>query len=91
MNTKFGPRIDADRWDFQDGIDLPAPLGTPVHAMADGVVHRAGTINSDKGDEHAFKNGIAVEGYQKSNLKGERLRDLLGVCSVRTYGVCRGH
>jgi hypothetical protein len=34
------------------------------------------TINSDKGDEHAFKNGIAVEGYQKSNLKGERLNGL---------------
>ena len=34
------------------------------------------TIKSDKGDEHAFKNGIAVEGYQKSNLKGEGLSDL---------------
>ena len=34
------------------------------------------TINSDKGDEQAFKNGIAVEGYQKSNLKGEGLCDL---------------
>ena len=31
---------------------------------------------SDKGDEQAFKNGIAVEGYQKSNLKGEGLSDL---------------
>ena len=42
MNTSFGPRIDADRWDFHDGIDLPAPVGTPLYAMADDVVHRAG-------------------------------------------------
>lgn len=42
MNTSFGPRIDADRWDFHDGIDLPAPVGTPVYVMADGMVHRAG-------------------------------------------------
>lgn len=34
------------------------------------------TINSDKGDDQAFKNGIAVEGYQKSNLKGDGLKDL---------------
>jgi hypothetical protein len=42
MNTSFGPRIDADRWDFHDGIDLPAPRGTPVHAMRKGKVHHAG-------------------------------------------------
>ena len=42
MNTSYGPRIDADTWDFHDGIALPAPVGTAVHAMADGVVHRAG-------------------------------------------------
>lgn len=42
MNTSYGPRIDADRWDFHDGIDLPASIGTPVHAMADGTIHRAG-------------------------------------------------
>ena len=46
MNTSFGPRIDADRWDFHDGIDLPAAVGTPVHAMADGMVHRAGRRTS---------------------------------------------
>ena len=37
MNTSYGPRIDADRWDFHDGIDLPAAVGTPIHAMADGL------------------------------------------------------
>jgi hypothetical protein len=42
MNTSFGPRIDADRWDFHDGIDLPALQGTPVHAMRKGKVHHAG-------------------------------------------------
>jgi hypothetical protein len=42
MNTSYGPRIDADRWDFHDGIDLPAAAGTPVHAMASGTVHLAG-------------------------------------------------
>src|SRR5829696_4256615 len=42
MNTSFGPRIDEDRWDFHDGLDLPAPVGTIVHAMRGGKVHHAG-------------------------------------------------
>jgi hypothetical protein len=52
MNTSFGPRIDADRWDFHDGIDLPAAVGTPVHAVARGVVHRAGP--ADKRGNQGF-------------------------------------
>jgi Peptidase family M23 len=52
MNTSYGPRIDADRWDFHDGIDLPAPVGTPVHAMADGTVHRAGPADQVFGSTH---------------------------------------
>ena len=52
MNTSFGPRIDADRWDFHDGIDLPAPVGTLVHAMADGFVHRAGPADQVFGSTH---------------------------------------
>ena len=46
MNTSFGPRIDEDRWDFHDGIDLPAPIGTDVHAMRGGKVHHAGPAGS---------------------------------------------
>lgn len=43
-----------------------------------------GTIVSDKGDEHTFNDdGIAVEGYQKSNLKGEGLSDLHYVVIVK--------
>ena len=51
MNTSFGPRIDADRWDFHDGIDLPARVGTLVHAMADGTVHRAGPADKPQVDQ----------------------------------------
>src|SRR5262245_19269865 len=54
MNTSFGPRIDADRWDFHDGVDLPAPVGTPVHAMAGGVVHRAGPADQGFGSTHVI-------------------------------------
>ncbi len=42
MNTSFGPRIDANKWDFHDGIDLPAPIGTKVFAMRDGTIQSAG-------------------------------------------------
>ena len=48
MNTSYGPRIDADRWDFHDGIDLPAAVGTPVHAMAEGTVHQRRAGGQDR-------------------------------------------
>jgi Peptidase family M23 len=54
MNTSYGPRIDADRWDFHDGIDLPAAVGTPVHAMMGGTVHRAGPADNGFGSTHVL-------------------------------------
>src|SRR5262245_35244754 len=60
MNTSYGPRIDADRWDFHDGIDLPAAVGTPVHAMADGRVHRAGPADKT-GDGQGFGSTYVIQ------------------------------
>jgi Peptidase family M23 len=48
MNTSFGPRINRDKWDFHDGIDLPAPIGTKVFAMRAGIVDRAGPGDPDE-------------------------------------------
>jgi hypothetical protein len=42
MDTSFGPRINKNKWDFHDGIDLPAPIGTKIYAVRTGVVHHAG-------------------------------------------------
>ena len=46
MNTSFGPRINRNRWDFHDGIDLPAPIGTKVYAVRGGTVYHAGPRNT---------------------------------------------
>ena len=47
MNTSFGPRINTNRWDFHDGIDLPAEKGTKIYAMRDGTVRFADAKNKD--------------------------------------------
>ncbi|CAA9889428.1 Peptidase family M23 (fragment) [Candidatus Methylobacter favarea] len=47
MNTSFGPRINTNRWDFHDGIDLPAEKGTKVYAMRGGTVRSAGEKGQD--------------------------------------------
>ena len=69
MNTSFGPRIDADRWDFHDGIDLPAAVGTPVHAMAEGTVLSAGPADRTGtgqgfGSTHVLIQGRRSDGRQ---------------------------
>ena len=61
MNTSFGPRIDADKWDFHDGIDLPAPIGTPVFAMRAGKVFRAGPGEPDKNVKGLHSRHVLIE------------------------------
>jgi hypothetical protein len=50
MNTSFGPRINTNRWDFHDSIDLPAEKGTKIYAMRGGKVHFAGEPGAGKYD-----------------------------------------
>lgn len=52
MNTSFGPRINNDKWDFHDGIDLPALKGTPVYAVHDAIVALADNANNDYSSRH---------------------------------------
>jgi murein DD-endopeptidase MepM/ murein hydrolase activator NlpD len=49
MNTSFGPRFNTNRWDFHDGIDLPAKKGTKIYAVRDGTVLFAGPQILDLG------------------------------------------
>ena len=49
MSSAFGPRLKASEnyiYDFHRGLDIPTPIGTPVHAIADGVVRLAGNYSS---------------------------------------------
>ncbi len=69
MNTSFGPRIDADKWDFHDGIDLPAPIGTPVFAMRAGKIFRAGPGEPDKNLKGFHSRHVLIETEDASGEK----------------------
>ena len=45
MNTSFGPRINRNKRQFHEGIDLPAPCGRCVYAMHSGTI-RFGNFES---------------------------------------------
>jgi murein DD-endopeptidase MepM/ murein hydrolase activator NlpD len=44
VTSPFGLRFLGLRPDFHHGVDLAAPLGSPVAAMKSGTVHYAGTM-----------------------------------------------
>jgi hypothetical protein len=69
MNTSFGPRIDADKWDFHDGIDLPAPIGTPVFAMRSGRIFRAGPGEPDENVRGFHSRHVLIEADDASGDK----------------------
>ena len=57
VSSDFGPRVDpfTHRGAFHHGVDVAAPLGTPIHAARDGVVVHAGPASG-------YGNLIEVEG-----------------------------
>ncbi|NKB49627.1 MAG: tandem-95 repeat protein [Alphaproteobacteria bacterium] len=49
LNWTYGPRpltSQNDRYDFHRGLDIATPIGTPIFAIADGVVRLAGNHSS---------------------------------------------
>lgn len=61
----YGPRKDPNngRKTFHRGIDIAAPMGTPVVAPADGTV---GAVYSDKGDGNVVE--IGYSGHLKTRM-----------------------
>jgi murein DD-endopeptidase MepM/ murein hydrolase activator NlpD len=71
ISSPFGPRIDpfTGKPGFHEGIDFAAPLGTPIHAVAAGVVTWAGPMDG-------FGNMVQIndgEGYSTLYAHAEKL------------------
>ncbi|HEX7050448.1 MAG TPA: M23 family metallopeptidase [Longimicrobiales bacterium] len=45
ISSPFGLRMNGLRPDIHHGVDIPLPVGTPVHAMAAGRVAYSGRMN----------------------------------------------
>jgi murein DD-endopeptidase MepM/ murein hydrolase activator NlpD len=102
ITSSFGERQDVfggDEGEFHPGIDISAPLGTPIHATADGVVTVAQMVNGygrevtiDHGHGvatlYGHMSGLAVTSGQ-SVTRGE----IIGYVghSGRTSGVTGNH
>lgn len=62
FTSGFGDRDDPFHHggDFHPGIDLAAPVGTPIHATADGTVLRAGWNNGGYGNMVELDHGKGI-------------------------------
>jgi murein DD-endopeptidase MepM/ murein hydrolase activator NlpD len=63
ITSSFGERenpFDDDEGEFHPGIDISGPLGTPIHATADGVVVAAEVVNG-YGREVTIDHGHGLE------------------------------
>jgi murein DD-endopeptidase MepM/ murein hydrolase activator NlpD len=63
ITSSFGERenpFGGDEGEFHPGIDISGPLGTPIHATADGVVTAAEVVNG-YGREVTIDHGHGVE------------------------------
>lgn len=51
ISSPFGPRWQAsqNRYDYHSGIDVAAPINTPVHVITDGLVTDVGWLSADSG------------------------------------------
>lgn len=51
ISSPFGPRWQAsqNRYDYHPGLDIAAPINTPVHVITDGLVTEVGWLSEDSG------------------------------------------
>ena len=100
LSSAFGPRLkisEGSRYDFHRGIDIPAPLGSDVHAIADGTVRLAGTypeysdmivqITHDDGEGGAYySNSIHLSKVLTSEGAVVKAGDVIGQTGVGDSG-----